>query len=763
MSEQSERSAQTGQNARGEQSARVTYAVTGMTCATCALRIERGLKNVTGVNHASVNLATEKATIEYAPGTIEEGRFERLIRDLGYGAVLEAGRGTDSGPVVDSSDREKELRGREIRKLRVSFIVSAVLSFPLLVAMFAGLFRIEALMFLHSPIVQLALATPVQFVIGSRFYKHAFKSIRSGSPSMDVLVALGTGAAYLYSIYNGFFRDLPAGQSPALYFEASAIIITLVLLGKLLEAAAKGKTSEAIKRLIGLQPKTARVLNNGEEIDIPISELEVGQIVLVRPGERIPVDGEILDGSSAVDESVITGESIPVEKSRADRVIGATINTYGAFTFRAIKVGRDTMLAQIIRIVEQAQGSKAPIQRLADRVSGIFVPVVLAVAAVTFLVWLLAAGDMTMGLISAVAVLVIACPCAMGLATPTAIMVGTGKGAENGVLIRSGESLELAHKLDAVVFDKTGTITLGEPALVDVVALNGWSRSEILRFAGAAERNSEHPLGVAIAEAARSELGKIEEPRSFQAAPGKGIRAQIEEHTVRVGTRSYLAESDITLDSIEDRIEQLEAEGKTVILLSVDEQVRGLLAVADKVKESSRTAIQTLKAMGLEVYMITGDNRRTAEAIGREVGVDQVMAEVLPESKARAVEQIRKQGKTVAMVGDGINDAPALVTSDIGMAMGTGTDIAMESADITLMNGDLMSVVSAIQLSQRTMRKIRQNLFWAFFYNTIGIPIAAFGMLNPIIAGAAMAFSSVSVVSNSLSLKRFRVKQGVST
>jgi Cu+-exporting ATPase len=743
-----------------DQTQRVTLGVTGMTCATCALRIEKGLKNVAGVSQASVNLATERATVEYDPGVIEDGRFERLIRDLGYDAVIEASHDTDSGALSDSTDKEKELRQREIRKLRLSFIVSVILSFPLLAAMFAGMFRIEALMFLHNPVVQLALATPVQFVIGYRFYKHAFKSIRSGSPSMDVLVALGTSAAYLYSIYNGFFRSLPAGQNPALYFEASAIIITLVLLGKLLEAAAKGRTSEAIKRLIGLQPKTARVLKDGEEIDIPIAELEVGQAVLVRPGERIPVDGEILEGSSAVDESMITGESIPVEKTKGDTVIGAAINTYGAFTFKATKVGRDTILAQIIRVVEEAQGSKAPIQRLADRVAGIFVPAVLGVAAVTFLIWLLAAGDLTMGLISAVAVLVIACPCAMGLATPTAIMVGTGKGAENGVLIRSGESLELAHKLDAIVFDKTGTITLGEPSLTDIVSLNGWSRIDLLRLAGAAEKNSEHPLGIAIAEAARRELDQIGEAHDFQAAPGKGVRAVIDDHTVLVGTRGFLSEAGLSLAAVEDRIATLEAEGKTVMLLSVDGEVQGLLAVADRVKDGSRTAVKTLKAMGLEVYMITGDNRKTAEAIGREVGVDQIMAEVLPERKAQAVEQIRKQGKIVAMVGDGINDAPALVTADIGMAMGTGTDIAMESADITLMNGDLMSVAAAIQLSQRTMRKIKQNLFWAFFYNTIGIPIAAFGMLNPIIAGAAMAFSSVSVVSNSLSLKRFRVKQG---
>ncbi|MBN2551927.1 MAG: copper-translocating P-type ATPase, partial [Spirochaetales bacterium] len=636
---------------------------------------------------------------------------------------------------------------------------SAALSFPLLVAMAAGLLRIEGLMFLHSPVLQLILATPVQFVIGYRFYRNAFKSIRSASPGMDVLVALGTSAAYFYSIYNGFFRALPEGSSPALYFEASAIIITLVLLGKLLEASAKGRTSEAIKRLIGLQPQTARVLRGGEELDLPVAELKAGEIILVRPGERIPVDGEIIDGSSAVDESMITGESIPVEKTAGDGVVGATINTYGAFTFRATRIGKDTLLAQIIRVVEEAQGSKAPIQRLADRVAGIFVPAVLAVAAVTFLLWLLVAGNPTMGLVSAVAVLVIACPCAMGLATPTAIMVGTGKGAENGILIRSAESLELAYKLDAVVLDKTGTITMGEPVLTDVVSLDGWSRRELMRLAGAAERHSEHPLGVAVVEAARRELEEIGEPREFQATPGKGIRAVVDGHTVRVGTRSYLIDSDIQVEAAEQRIRDLEAEGKTVMLLSVDQTVQGLLAVADRVKESSRRAVDRLKRMGLEVFMITGDNRRSAAAIGAEVGVDHILAEVLPEAKAQEIRRIRAQGKTVAMVGDGINDAPALASADIGIAMGTGADIAMEAADITLMNGELMNVAAAISLSKRTMRKIKQNLFWAFFYNTIGIPIAALGLLNPIIAGAAMAFSSVSVVSNSLSLKRFQMDQ----
>jgi len=756
-----------------ENNRQTTFAVSGMSCATCALRIEKQLNKASGVNRATVNLATERATVEYDPDSIGFEQFEQMIRNLGYEAFPE---------VVDETVEDAAAEDRE-KQLRRQFIVSASLSFPLLAAMFAGLLKIEALMILHNPIVQLALATPVQFVIGYRFYRNAFKSIKSGSPGMDVLVALGTSAAYFYSLYNGFFRPLLQGplqqgpllqgQNPALYFEASAIIITLVLLGKLLEAAAKGRTSEAIKRLIGLQPKTARVLRDGRERDIPIAELSIGEIVLVRPGERIPVDGEILDGSSTVDESMITGESIPVEKGAGDGVTGATINTFGAFTFRATRVGSDTVLARIIRVVEEAQGSKAPIQRLADKVAGIFVPAVLGIAALTFVLWLLAGGDLTMGLISAVAVLVIACPCAMGLATPTAIMVGTGKGAENGILIRSGESLELAYKLNAVVLDKTGTITSGKPELIEVVSVNGWSRSDLLRLAGTAETGSEHPLGVAIAAAARRELGQLEQVREFQAAPGRGIRAVVEGHAVRVGTRAYLDEAGIAVEraagQAAQRVTTLEREGKTVMLLAVDQRLEGLLAVADKVKEGSRSAIEALKRMGLEVYMITGDNRRTAAAIGREVGVDRIMAEVLPESKAQAVEQIRGQGKIVAMVGDGINDAPALATADIGMAMGTGTDIAMESADITLMNGDLMNVAAAIRLSQMTMRKIKQNLFWAFFYNTIGIPIAALGLLNPIIAGAAMAFSSVSVVGNSLSLKRFSpqgkpaAKQGAGT
>ena len=804
-------------------SERKTLMIGGMSCATCALRIEKGLKGLPGVHRANVNLATEKATVDFEPGALKDSQLEKIVRDLGYTASVEKPQGGGTAelrltgmscascaariektlrgmagvteasvnfasekarvsflpgktgvremvraveaigygaePVEEAApDRERELREREVRSLRARVIASALLSFPLLAAMFASMLKINALGFLHLPLVQLALATPVQFVIGYRFYKNAFHSLRAGSPGMDVLVALGTSAAYFFSLYNGFLKPMTHGEMPHLYFEASAIIITLVLLGKMLEAVAKGRTSEAIKRLIGLQPKTARVTRDGREVDIPIAEVQVGDVVSVRPGEKIPADGELVEGSSAVDESMITGESIPVEKNAGDAVIGATINKLGAFRFRATKVGKDTVLSQIIRVVEEAQGSKAPIQRLVDKVAGIFIPSVLGVAALTFLIWLVVFGNLPMGLISAVAVLVIACPCAMGLATPTAIMVGTGKGAENGILIRSGESLERAYKLQAIVLDKTGTITRGKPALTEIVPVNGMSRGELLRLAGIVEKKSEHPLGAAVYEAAREELGELEDPDGFEALPGKGVKARVGDRTVLVGTRAFLRDVGIASEAVEQAVQKLEGEGKTVMLLAVRDRVEGLLAVADQIKESSRRAIERLKKMGLDVYMITGDNRRTAQAIAAQVGIEHVMAEVLPEKKAEAVRELKAAGKVVAMVGDGINDAPALVTADIGIAMGTGTDVAIESADITLMSGDLMSVPAAIQLSQKTMRKIRQNLFWAFFYNTVGIPFAALGMLNPIIAGAAMAFSSVSVVSNSLSLKRFKVK-----
>jgi copper-(or silver)-translocating P-type ATPase len=540
-----------------------------------------------------------------------------------------------------------------------------------------------------------------------------------------------------------------------LYFEASAVIITLILLGKYLEAVAKGKTSEAIKKLMGLQAKTARVVRDGTEQDIPIEEVVLGEVIIVRPGEKIPVDGKILEGNSSIDESMLTGESLPVEKKSGDYVIGATINKFGTFRFEATKIGKDTALSQIIKMVEDAQGSKAPIQKIADRVSGIFVPVVIGIALLTFFIWLLVTGDVTKAIVSAVAVLVIACPCSLGLATPTAIMVGTGKGAENGILIKGGEHLEMAYKLNAVVLDKTGTITKGQPEVTDIVVLGNYEEREILRLASITEKSSEHPLGVAIFEHGKKEFGEVNNPEKFEAIPGRGVVAVIEGKSIHMGTRKLMIEQGIDLGNIEATIARLEDEGKTAMLMAIDNTLTALIAVADTLKESSREAIEELKSIGVEVYMITGDNKRTANAIAKQVGITNVLAEVLPENKAEEVEKLKAEGKIVAMVGDGINDAPALATADIGMAIGTGTDVAIEAADITLMRGDLRTIPAAIRLSRKTMNKIKQNLFWAFFYNIIGIPFAAFGLLNPMIAGGAMAFSSVSVVTNSLSLKGY--------
>ncbi|WP_278294226.1 copper-translocating P-type ATPase [Caloranaerobacter azorensis] len=602
---------------------------------------------------------------------------------------------------------------------------------------------------LDNGYLQLALATLVQFIIGYRFYKGAYHSLKGGGANMDVLVALGTSAAYFYSLYN-----LISGVKEY-YFEASAVIITLILLGKMLEAIAKGRTSEAIKKLMNLQAKTARVIRDGKELDIPVEQVVVGDIVVVRPGEKIPVDGIVIEGNSSVDESMLTGESIPVDKKEGDEVIGATINKHGTFKFKATKIGRDTVLSQIIKLVEEAQGSKAPIQRLADKVAGIFVPTVIGIAILTFAIWYFVEGDFTNALINAVAVLVIACPCALGLATPTAIMVGTGKGAENGILIKGGEYLERAHQIDTLIFDKTGTITKGEPEVTDIISFNK-SKEDILKFAAIAEKASEHPLGQAIVKKGEESGIKLTDPEKFNAIPGHGIFAVIEGKEVYLGNRKLMKDKNINIEDIEDEIVNLESQGKTAMILSINGRVEGIIAVADTVKEHSREAIKQLKSMGIEVYMITGDNERTANAIAREVGIENVIAEVLPEHKAQEVEKLKAQGKKVGMVGDGINDAPALVKADIGFAIGTGTDVAIEAADITLMKGDLRDIVLAIRLSRRTMRTIKQNLFWAFFYNSIGIPLAALGFLNPMIAGAAMAFSSVSVVSNSLRLKRFK-------
>jgi Cu+-exporting ATPase len=733
------------QAARPEE--KVTLKITGMSCAACAAKIEKRLGKMDGVVKAAVNLATEKASVEFDRSKLKVSDMIAVITALGYGAEKEQ---------EVSQDREKEQREKEIKRLRRELIISAALSSPLILAMILTLFGIN-IPLLHDWRFQIILATPVQFVIGYRFYRNAYFALRAKSPNMDVLIAMGTTAAYLYSVYNAFFqKPMPGTLMKDLYFEASATIITLILLGKYFEAVAKGKTSEAIKKLMGLRAKTARVVRNGAETDIPIDEVEVGEIVVVRPGEKIPVDGVITEGNSAVDESMLTGESLPVEKKAGDTVIGATINKFGAFKFQATKIGKDTILSQIIRMVEDAQGSKAPIQKIADQVSGVFVPIVLGIALATFLVWTFGDYNLKMGIVSAVAVLVIACPCALGLATPTAIMVGTGKGAENGILIKGGEHLEKAYKINAVVLDKTGTITKGQPEVTDIQPLNGTDPGELLKLAAVSEKKSEHPLGMAIFEHGKVKFGELPDPDQFAAVPGQGILAASAGKEIAIGTRKLMIEKGIGLQDSETAAAKLENAGKTVMFMAVNRKLAGLLAVADVVKEHSEAAIRELQTLGIEVYMLTGDNQRTARAIAGQVGITNVLAEVLPEHKAEEVEKLKKDGKVVAMVGDGINDAPALATADIGMAIGTGTDIAMEAADITLMRGDLRSIPTAIRLSRRTMNKIKQNLFWAFFYNSIGIPFAALGMLNPVIAGAAMAFSSVSVVTNSLSLKRFK-------
>ena len=647
-------------------------------------------------------------------------------------------------------DREKKLREREIKNLRNMLIFSAIFSIPLFSAMFFHMAGIHNI--LSNGWFQLALATPVQIIAGARFYKGAYKSLRGGGANMDVLIVMGTSAAFLYSLYHTIVGI------PEFYYEASAVIITLILLGKYLEAIAKGKTSEAIKKLMGLQAKTARVVRDGTEVDIPMEDVLVGDIVVVRPGERVPVDGIITEGHSTLDESMLTGESVPVDKTVGDEAIGATINKQGAFKLSATKVGKDTALAQIIKLVEDAQGSKAPVQRLADQISGIFVPVVLVIAVITFLVWNFGFSDFNQGLISAVAVLVIACPCALGLATPTAIMVGTGKGAENGILIKGGEHLEKAHKLDVVILDKTGTITKGEPEVTDIIPYD-FSESEILRFAAIAEKSSEHPLGEAIVLDAKNKAIQLIDPEKFESITGHGIYSMIDKRDIYVGNRKLMRDQGVEIGHIEDELIGLENQGKTAMLISVDGKIGGIIAVADTVKETSKQAIDQLKEMGIDIYMITGDNIRTAQSIADQVGITNILAEVLPEHKAEEVEKLRAEGKIVGMVGDGINDAPALASADVGFAIGTGTDVAMEAADITLIKGDLREIPTAILLSKKTMRTIKQNLFWAFAYNTIGIPIAALGLLNPMIAGGAMAFSSVSVLSNSLRLKRFKIKK----
>lgn len=732
--------------------------VTGMTCANCSNRVERLLSKTPGVITANVNLTTEQATIEH-DDTVDVPSLIAVVEKAGYGAI----------PAQEiSRDEIKEEKAKEMSALKRDFIISAVLTVPLIVGMIFSMlgFHGPIVSFLHNPWVQLILATPVQFFIGARFYKNAWHAIRGGGTNMDVLVSIGTTAAYLLSIYNGFFSPMAGGHMPDLYFESSMTVITLILLGKYMEARAKGKTSEAIEKLLELSAKNARVIRNGVEVEIPIEEVSLGDTVVVRPGEKIPVDGVISEGSTSIDESMLTGESIPVDKTVGDPVVGASINKTGAFQFTVNRVGDDTVLAQIVKAMENAQSQKAPIQGVADKVTVFFVPAVLVIACLTLIGWLIAGAPFSESLIHAVSVLVIACPCALGLATPTAIMVGTGKAAEYGILVKGGEALEATGKVTTVLLDKTGTITEGKPVITDVSAPGGAEGTEkMLLLAGAAEALSEHPLGEAIAKGAKEKLGDLPKATDFQSVTGRGISAIVEGHRVLVGTRTLLKENGIDPGPAEEKIRSYEKQGKTAMLVSIDESLSGVIAVADTVKPSSKEALDILqKQMDLEVMMITGDNVYTAIAIAKQVGIEHILAEVLPEEKAKKVDGVRKNGiegkrpenQSVAMVGDGINDAPALACADVGIAMGTGTDIAMEAADITLMNGDLTTIPKAILISRRTLRKIKQNLFWAFIYNIIGIPFAAFGLLSPIIAGAAMAFSSVSVVTNSLTLKRYK-------
>ncbi|GAB4210292.1 MAG: heavy metal translocating P-type ATPase [Coleofasciculaceae cyanobacterium] len=745
-----------------------TLKLRGMSCASCASNIEEAIRSVPGVEACNVNFGAEQASVTYNPSQTDVAAIQDAVDAAGYSALP-----MQDDVLAPEDDVERQARQSEnrdlSRKVWVSGIISAVIVIGSLPAM-TGLPIPFIPMWLHHPWLQLVLTTPVLFWAGRSFYINAWKALKRHTATMDTLVAIGTGAAYLYSLFPTFFPQwfISQGLKPDVYFEAASVIIALLLLGRLLENRAKGQTSEAIRSLMGLQAKTARVIRNGREVDIPIAEVVLGDLILVRPGEKIPVDGEIIDGSSTIDEAMVTGESVPVKKQPGDEVIGATINKTGSFKFRATRVGKDTFLAQIVKLVQQAQGSKAPIQRLADRVTGWFVPVVIAIAIATFIIWYNMMGNVTMALITTVGVLIIACPCALGLATPTSIMVGTGKGAENGILIKGADSLELAHKLQTVVLDKTGTITQGKPTVTDFVTVNGTANSnelKLLHLAASVERNSEHPLAEAVVQYAQSQGVELTDSQDFEAIAGSGVQGYVSNQWVQIGTNRWMNELLIDTSSLQQQWDRLEYLGKTVIWIAVNGKVEGIMGIADAVKPSSAIAIRTLQRMGLSVVMLTGDNRRTAEVIAREVGINRVFAEVRPDQKAATVEKLQSEGKIVAMVGDGINDAPALAQADVGMAIGTGTDVAIAASDVTLISGDLQGIVTAIQLSRATIHNIKQNLFFAFIYNVAGIPIAAgilfpfFGwLLNPIIAGAAMAFSSVSVVTNALRLRNFQPK-----
>ncbi len=749
---------------------RITLPIGGMSCAACVRRVQQALSRVDGVLEAEVNFATERARVSFLPGKASVSDLVRAVEQAGY-KVIEAPKG-------DLLEEEREGRERALAELRRKFAVGVGLLLPMLVLCYwepLGLGDLLPLERQANFVIQLLFQTPIQFWVGWQFYRGAWAAARHRTTDMNSLIAVGTSAAYLYSLLATFFPSLftAHGLSAGVYFDTAGAIIVIILLGRMLEARARGRTSEAIQRLMGLQPRMARVVREGREVELAVEELRPGDVVLVRPGERIPVDGVLLDGSSAVDESMITGESLPVDKGPGDEVVGATLNRTGAFTFRATRVGRDTVLAQIVRMVEEAQGFKPPIARLADRIASRFVPAVMAAGVITFLVWWGTGPEprLTYAVLNFVAVMIIACPCALGLATPTSIMVGTGKGAEMGILIRSGEALEKAHRLDTIVVDKTGTLTSGEPSLTDLVPAAGWGQEALLQTAASLERRSEHPLARAVVRKAEERGLALKDPETFQALPGHGIQARLEGRELLLGNEELQRAHGVTFDEpLLQEAARLRNEGKTVIFLAVDRKVAGLLGIADTLKEESGEAVEEMKRMGLEVVMMTGDNPRTAQAVARQVGIERVLAQVLPHDKAQEVRRLQESGRKVGMVGDGINDAPALAQADVGIAIGTGTDVAMESADMILMRGDLRGVATAIALSRATIRNIRQNFFWAFAYNTILIPVAAgvlfpfFGiLLSPIFAAVAMGLSSVTVVSNALRLKRFRPLQASSS
>ena len=744
----------------------VTLKLRGMSCASCANSIEDAIRTVPGVSESNVNFGIEQATVTYDPRKTDLDTIQDAVSEAGYSAFSLQ----EQTMVTGEDDAEKSMRAAESRQLKRKVIVGGALSALIVVGAMSAMLNLPLIRGLDNPWIQLVLATPVLFWCGGDFFKNAWKALKRRAASMDTLVAIGTGSAYFYSIFATVFPRFftTQGLTPEVYYEASSVIITLILLGRLFENRAKGQTSDAIRKLIGLQARDARIIRNGRELEVPIQDVQIGDVVVVRPGEKIPVDGEVVDGSSTLDESMVTGESMPVKKQAGDEVIGATINKTGSFKFRATRVGKDTLLAQIVQLVQQAQGSKAPIQRLADRVTGWFVPVVIGVAIATFVIWFLALGNLTLALITTVGVLIIACPCALGLATPTSIMVGTGKGAENGILIKGADSLELAHQIQTIVLDKTGTLTQGKPTVTDFLTVNGTanqSELKLLRLAASVERNSEHPLAEAVVRYAQSQEVALGDVQNFEAVAGSGVEGTVSNQVVQIGTQRWMEELRIDSQALREQKSQLEASGKTAVWIAVDGKLEGLMGIADALKPSSVQAVRSLKKLGLDVIMLTGDNQQTADAIAREVGISRVIAEVRPDQKVAQIAALQKEGKIVAMVGDGINDAPALAQAQVGIAIGTGTDVAIAASDITLISGDLQSIVTAIQLSRATMRNIRQNLFFAFIYNIVGIPIAAgilfpfFGwLLSPMIAGGAMALSSVSVVTNALRLRNFQPK-----